>query len=102
MVVEWFNVSGGADASPEWQHTHIELIRKGYVWVGVSAQAVGVNQLKCAAPGPPGCPVAGDPARYASLVHPGDSYSYDIYSQVGQAILDQSDLVLGGLRSPSE
>jgi hypothetical protein len=97
VVVEWFNVSGGADASPEWQHTHVELLRKGYVWVGVSAQAVGLNQLKCAAPGP-GCPAAGDPVRYASLAHPGDSYSYDIYSQVGQAVWDQAQLVLGGLK----
>ena len=98
VVVEWLNVSGGADASPEWQHTHTELIRKGYVWVGVSAQRVGVLQLLCAAPAPPACPAAGDPARYGSLVHPGDSYSYDIYSQVGQAVLDQAQLALGGLK----
>src|SRR5262245_22195413 len=30
VVVEWLNVSGGADASPDWQHMHIELIRQGY------------------------------------------------------------------------
>jgi hypothetical protein len=94
VVVEWLNVSGGADASPDWQHMHVELVRKGYVWVGVSAQAVGVNQLK--SPGP--LPAPGDPARYGSLVHPGDSYSYDMYSQVGQAIRDQAQLVLGGLK----
>jgi hypothetical protein len=94
VVVEWFNVSGGADASPDWQHTHVELVRKGHVWVGVSAQAVGVNQLK--GPGP--LPAPGDPARYASLVHPGDSHSYDMYSQVGQAVWDQAALVLGGLK----
>ena len=41
VVVEWLNVSGGADASPDWMHTHVELIRRGYAWVGVSAQAVG-------------------------------------------------------------
>ena len=45
VVVEWLNVSGGADASPDWMHTHDELIREGYAWVGVSAQAVGVNGL---------------------------------------------------------
>src|SRR6185295_9490539 len=27
-----------------------------------------------------------DPARYGNLSHPGDSFSYDIYSQAGQAI----------------
>ena len=91
MVVEWLNVSGGADASPDWMHTHVELIRRGYAWVGVSAQAVGVNGLK-------GVPPQGDPVRYADLSHPGDSYSYDIYSQAGQVIRDASDAVLGGLR----
>jgi hypothetical protein len=91
VVVEWLNVSGGADASPDWMHTHVELIRRGYAWVGVSAQAVGVNGLK-------GVPPQGDPVRYADLSHPGDSYSYDIYSQAGQVIRDSSDDVLGGLR----
>src|SRR5262245_12445998 len=97
VVVEWLNVSGGADASPDWQHMHIELIRQGYVWVGVSAQFVGLNQLKCPALAPPACPAAGDPARYGTLVHPTDSYSYDIFSQAGQAVRDQAALVLGGL-----
>jgi Alpha/beta hydrolase domain len=91
VIVEWLNVSGGADASPDWMHTHVELIRRGYAWVGVSAQAVGVNGLK-------GGPPQGDPVRYASLTHPGDSYSYDMFSQAGQAIRDSADLLLGGLR----
>jgi hypothetical protein len=97
VVVEWFNVSGLADASPDWQHMHVEMIRAGHVWVGVSAQAAGLNQLKCPALLPPFCPAAGDPGRYGSLVHPTDSYSYDIFSQAGQAIRDNPALVLGGL-----
>ena len=91
VVVEWLNVSGGSDASPDWMHTHVELIRRGYAWVGVSAQAVGLNALKG---GPPG----GDAVRYASLTHPGDSYSYDMFSQAGQALRDEADLLLGGLQ----
>jgi len=71
---------------------HDELIRQGYAYVAVSAQFVGVNQLKSSGP-----PAPGDPVRYASLVHPGDSYSYDIFSQAGQAIRDNAQLVLGGL-----
>jgi len=104
VVVEWLNVSGGADASPDWGHTHVELIRRGYAWVGVSAQAVGVNQLKCPNPPLPTCPGAvsgprpGDAARYGSLNHPGDSYSYDMFSQAGQAVRDNARRVLGGLR----
>ena len=91
VVVEWLNVSGGADASPDWMHTHVELIRRGYAWVGVSAQAVGLNGLK-------GAPPQGDPVRYASLTHPGDSFSYDMFSQAGRSIRDHADLVLGGLQ----
>jgi hypothetical protein len=85
VVVEWLNVSGGIDAAPELVQTHTELMRKGFVWVGVSAQSVGVEgggglggfdiSLKVI-----------DPTRYNSLSHPGDSFSYDIYSQAAQAV----------------
>jgi hypothetical protein len=93
VVVEWLNVSGGVDASPDWMHTHVELIRRGYAWVGVSAQAVGINGLMTEPP-----QGQGDADRYASLTHPGDSYSYDMFSQAGQAIRDNADTILGGLR----
>lgn len=82
VYVEWLNVSGLVDASPDWAQSHIEVARQGAAFVLVSAQAVGVNQLKN------GGIVPGDPVRYASLNHPGDDYSYDIYSQAGQAIWD--------------
>ena len=49
VIVEWLNVSGQVDADPDWTQTHNELIRDGFAWVGVSAQAVGLNQLKCPA-----------------------------------------------------
>ena len=65
--------------------THTELMRSGYAWVGISAQKVGVDALidgSAAAIIPGG--VSDD--RYDSLNHPGDNYSYDIYSQVAQAI----------------
>ena len=92
VYVEWLNVSGGLDASPDWTHGHLQMAREGAAYVGVSAQLVGVNQLKSAT----GPPVPGDPARYAPLSHPGDSYSFDIFSQAGQAILDGK--LLGELR----
>jgi hypothetical protein len=41
VVVEWLNVSGGLDADPDWTQTRNELIRDGFAWVGVSAQAQG-------------------------------------------------------------
>ncbi len=85
VMVEWLNVSAGFDSGPDWGMTHTELMRSGYAWVGVSAQKVGVDALidgSAAAIIPGG--VSGD--RYDSLNHPGDNYSYDIYSQVAQAI----------------
>ena len=92
VIVEWLNVSGGVDAGPDWTLGHTELIREGFVWVGVSAQSVGVNALKTAEP------PRGDAARYANLSHPGDGYSYDIFSQAGQAIRDDATTILGGLK----
>jgi hypothetical protein len=92
VFVEWLNVSGGLDASPDWTHGHLQMAREGAAYVGVSAQIGGINQLKSAT----GPPVPGDPARYAPLSHPGDSYSFDIYSQAGQAVRDGK--LLGALR----
>jgi hypothetical protein len=60
-------------------------MRKGFVWVGVSAQRVGVE----GGGGLGGFDVSLkviDPTRYSSLSHPGDSFSYDIYSQAAQAV----------------
>jgi len=93
VIVEWLNVSGEVDAGPEWTLAHNELIRDGFVWVGVSAQQAGVNAAKGKVPKL----TPGDPVRYAPLSHPGDSFSYDIFSQAGQAIRDNSALMLGGL-----
>src|SRR6266404_5027931 len=76
VVVEWLNVSGGVDAAPDWVQGHVELLRDGVAWVGVSAQIVGVEG---------GPTLVGlmsqplkvvNPARYGSLHHPGDSFSY--------------------------
>jgi hypothetical protein len=89
VVVEWFNVSGGADASPDWQHMHVELIREGYAWVGVSAQAIGVGQLACPTDGQ-GCRVGGDPERYRSLIHPP---LFRLWEVAGTAHFDQYGLV---------
>ncbi|MCU1345998.1 MAG: hypothetical protein JWL70_2264 [Acidimicrobiia bacterium] len=86
VVVEWFNVSGGADGAPDWSFGHDEMVRSGDVYIGVAAQLVGTNAAKAA-----------DPVRYASLLHPGDSYSYDMFSQAGQAIRTQSSTLLPGL-----
>jgi len=86
VIVEWLNVSGNTDANPDWTLTHNELVRDGFAWVGISAQKIGLDATK-----------GGDPVRYASLSHPGDSFSYDIFSQAGHAVRASSSLLLGGL-----
>lgn len=85
VLVEWLNVSGGIDAPAVWMMAHREIVRAGYVYVAVSAQRVGVEG---------GASLLGadmslksqDPARYAGLSHPGDAFSYDIFSQIGQLV----------------
>ncbi|HEY6317282.1 MAG TPA: alpha/beta hydrolase domain-containing protein [Acidimicrobiia bacterium] len=84
VVVEWMNVSAGADSAVDWIAGHTSLIRDGAAYVGVSAQAVGVQGGSGAVGSIAGGGIrAADPARYGSLSHPGDSYSYDIFSQAG-------------------
>jgi len=83
VVVEWFNVSSGFDIPPSWAAGHVELYGSGHVWVGVSAQLVGIEGQ------PGGIPLylkAVNPERYGSLNHPGDSFSYDIFSQVSELL----------------
>jgi hypothetical protein len=99
VVVEWLNVSGGVDAGPDWIQGHVELIRQRAAWVGVSAQIVGVEGGS-ALVGVASLPLKTvNPARYGSLHHPGDSFSYDIFSQAGQAVRTPSGpSLLGDLR----
>ncbi len=94
VLVEWLNVSGGIDAPAVWMMAHREIIRAGYAYVAVSAQRVGVEG---------GASLLGidmslksqDPAQYAALHHPGDAFSYDIFSQTGELVRSG---VLGDLR----
>ena len=94
VAVEWLNVSAGFDNSPDWIGTHTELVRSGWAWVGVSAQKVGIVGGKNAVV--PFALQLADPVRYAALTHPGDSYSYDIFSQAGAAVRNDWHQLLGG------
>jgi len=95
VVVEWLNVSGGIDAAPDWGFFHRHLAAQGHAWVGVSAQKVGIDgggfvesiHLKLLAP-----------ERYGELEHPGDAWSFDIFTQVGALLrLLADENPLGGL-----
>ena len=95
VVVEWHNVSAGIDAAPDWGFFHRSLAAAGHAWVGVSAQKVGIDgggfvesiHLKLLAP-----------ERYRDLEHPGDAWSFDIFTQVGRLLqLPSDENPLGGL-----
>jgi hypothetical protein len=95
--VEWLNVSGGLDSSPDWTFAHTELVRSGAAWMGVSAQKMGVE----GGTGVIGLTTAGlvgtDPARYGDLHHPGDRFSYDIYARAGLVARGGAGTILEGL-----
>lgn len=96
VVVEWLNVTAGLDTPPVWSFSKVELMRSGAIWVGVSAQRVGVegggNPL-----GEARVLKLADPARYGTLSHPGDNYSYDIFSQVGATVWRDAATLFNGL-----
>jgi Alpha/beta hydrolase domain len=103
VVFEWLNVSGGIDANPDYASLEEELGRQGHAWVGVSAQLIGIEggPVLVSAPGAAGLAGKGlkaiDPVRYASLAHPGDGFSFDIYTQVARALRRERS-ILGGLQ----
>jgi hypothetical protein len=100
VLVEWMNVSDG-ESAPDWDYLNPMLMRDGYAYVAVSAQALGVDGGKAilgqAAAGTKGL-VQADPARYGSLHHPGDQYALDMFAQIGKALKARRPTVLGGLR----
>src|SRR5262245_55395478 len=83
VVVAWLNVTGGLDVPALWMPAHRQFLREGVTWVGVSVQRVGIE-------GGGMMPGFGlrqtTPERYGALDHPGDEYSYDIFTQVARAL----------------
>jgi hypothetical protein len=90
VLVEWFNVTGGLEANPDWAYLNPAIVRDGYAYVGVSAQALGIHGgpgiLDSPAMPSSGGLTAAQPDRYGSLRHPGDEFSFDIYAQIGHAL----------------
>jgi len=95
VFVEWLNVTQGFDVPVGWGAGHVEALRDGHAWVNVSAQLVGIEGVEN-----PTLPLAlkvANPERYETLNHPGDSFSYDVFTQVTAAIRDTSETsILGG------
>jgi hypothetical protein len=111
VVVEWFNVSA-IEAAPDWTFLADEIAREGHAYVGVSAQSQGVEggetlldvdvdqqQADDAGVSTDGSGLKNaDPARYGTLSHPGDAYSFDIFSQVGRVVDTSPQRLLGDLQ----
>jgi Alpha/beta hydrolase domain len=96
VLAEWQNVTAGYDLDAMWGGSYEHIMRSGYVWVGISAQRVGVNRE------PNGLKVW-SPIRYGALdvtangAVADDSLSYDIFAQGMEAIRDPQGVnVLGG------
>jgi hypothetical protein len=92
VVVEWLNVSAGVDSDPDFVFGHTELLRSGFAYVGVSAQAQGVSGGGFSLVAGTKPLIETDPERYGSLQHPGDDYSYDIFTQAARALRHPSDV----------
>lgn len=89
LVVEWLNVSSGADAAPDWTYLAGELVRQGHAWAGVSAQYAGVEggSALVAVEGALLHGLKGsDPERYGALRHPGDAFAHDIFTAVAREV----------------
>jgi Alpha/beta hydrolase domain len=106
VILEWLNVSAGFDAPAHWMLTHRQVVRAGWAWVGVSAQRAGIEGgsiFDTAGEEPDSgsrrtmvLPALkeSDPGRYGALHHPGDAFSFDIFSQAARAVRD------GGVLGP--
>jgi len=95
-VVEWLNVTGGLDVPVDWNMLHREIMRRGHAYVAVSAQKVGIDGDPNAKGAGPAALKKADPARYSRLNHPGDAFSFDIFSQAG-ALTRSTGKILGPL-----
>jgi hypothetical protein len=103
VYVEWLNVTAGFETPAVYSLVRNEVLREGAAWIGVSAQAGGVqgtDVIVDVAGVPPGGLKVTDPERYGTLTHPGDVYSFDIFSQAGVAAAGKAKGVkpLGNLK----
>ena len=85
VLMEWLNVTAGYDLDALWVASHEHMVRRGYAWIGVSAQRVGIHQAVTGLK-------AWSPTRYGALdVTNGgaitdDALCYDVYSQAARAV----------------
>lgn len=79
LMLDWVNVTAQFENAVDSLEGREELLRSGWAFVHVSAQAAGVCCI-------PLTPKVWDPVRYAALDHPGDAYADDMYLQIARAL----------------
>jgi len=83
VLANWQNVTAGFDLGMPTPEAY-----NGYAWVGITTQAVAIDGMPALGPGMAatrGLP-AEDPERYGTLHHPGDAFSYDVFTQVAATV----------------
>lgn len=91
VMLDWTNVTAQFENPVDSITALPFLLRNGWAFVHVSAQAAGV----CCSPL---TPTVWDPARYAALNHPGDQFASDMFSQLAQTFRTPGDVdPMGGL-----
>ncbi len=78
VLLDWVNVTAQFENAVDTLETGPMLLREGFAYVHVSAQSAGLD-------GTPLTPKVWDPIRYAAISHPGDEWSFDMFSQIAQA-----------------
>ena len=89
VIVDWNNVTIPHDRDVAWAPIYPTVLARGYAYMSVGAQRLGIEVSPLAVKNY-------DPVRYGSLKHPGDDWSFDIFSQAAEAALDPK--VIGDLR----
>jgi hypothetical protein len=104
VIVDWFNATSGYDIHLGWYHMKEMILRKGYAYVGISAQHIVVD-------GPLGM-VKWNPNRYGTLdltvggtvgvattpAYAPDALSFDVFAQ-GIKAVRSVPAVLGSLEA---
>ena len=95
VVVEWLNVSGGVDANPDWASSSEEIVRARRRLgrrIGPADRRRGRAGAREGGASPVPARLRARvsrrsiPARYGTLEHPGDGFSFDIFTQVARAV----------------
>jgi hypothetical protein len=79
VLLDWVNVTAQFENAVDTMLAREMLMREGFAYVHVSAQAAGI----CCFPGL--TPATWDPERYAALDHPGDEWAFDMFTQVARS-----------------